>query len=296
MATISDGTVLALGAGSATVTATAGCLSAETEVTVEGGENLPFGAVRWEVVAEPGDAVGSLIRGLPDDSSNYYAVEQAFGGGQALLRALDDDGTVKQIAALPLAPSEVLLGSLGNSIGGVLLSVEDAGTGAESVLAIGADASAGWRHRFTGVATILGQNGAGVVFVYEENGNNAWITLLSGDDGHVRAQVPLPFATYRTIHIDCLDNIHSSGQSPVSPRKISIDATGAAHFLVSRSDTFFDYLPCGQGYESIDRRLELWSITDTGQTTVTPVSSYSYSGGANQRRRVLQGGRHPTAG
>jgi hypothetical protein len=282
VATIDDQVVSAISAGTTTITATLGSLSASVDVTVYGGTTegdttLPVGAVRWERQAPAGYYLSQVLMGMPDGGisevtgSSRFAIEfSADAVSRPRVTAFDEDGRLKWASSLP-EPGNASIWGYSNSLGGVLIS--DYG----SILSVDGDGKPGWRYSSVGGAQILGQGPGGTIFLLEQNDGR--ITVLDGKQGIVRGRVDLPLSSREVQEsgAHCVESPYPykhyfSGSMSGRP---AIDADDTLHLFVYSSDTLRTCAPPFNVRRYYNSRLELWSVTKSGGLRSTPLVSKS---------------------
>jgi Putative Ig domain/Chitobiase/beta-hexosaminidase C-terminal domain/Bacterial Ig domain/Glucodextranase, domain B/Bacterial Ig-like domain (group 2) len=287
IATVSDGVVVAIAPGVASIIATLGELTASTDVTVLSGATVPYGTNNWETTTTPGYAVSSLVTGLSEtmsgDSTYYVVANPQNVVGRPTLEALADDGQILWSARVPVAAG-AYASATGHALGGVLLSVYDSGY---SIISIKQGASGGWRRDFQDQAGILGQSGDGTVFVSETvhgESDEAWISLLDGMTGSIKARIPLAQSSAQSTsvcpeYIDPYYDVWTGGLGG----DFVISAANVAYFFVSSSDRLRGGCPgywingvyYGSAYNTWNSRLELWTLSSSGALATTLLATDS---------------------
>jgi hypothetical protein len=303
----SDGVILGVRPGTTTVTATVGGLSASVNVTVVAGSgtgtDLPIGTTQWNVAATAGYLVDSIQRGMPGMNGTTFAFERSLTGGDTRVTAIDDDGALLWSVPTPVGSDVNVNLAMGDALGGVFLGTSGytAGNFSEGIVRLTADGVGSWRRDG---AQIEGQAGDGTIYALEfsEDGDTSWIVLLDGETGAEKGRVELARSTQLYIYPQEGDREWYSEWTG-GFTKLAIDKDGNARVLVESSDLTERIrsideptaLPPAGPYVSGDgetdfgvvtwtTRLELWTVTQSGDVTRVLLASDTVNGTARSAR------------
>jgi hypothetical protein len=127
-----NGTLTAVGAGHATIAASADGLSAPMAVTVLSAASLPVGTTRWVINAPAGYDVTSTVAVTGPGATSLVKIEQLWSDGadgwgsyiNTAVRGFTIDGQPTVSVNPGLAPAETVVQTIGDVNGGILLLVK----------------------------------------------------------------------------------------------------------------------------------------------------------------------------
>jgi hypothetical protein len=179
--------------GTAVVTATHGGRSGTTRVTVT-ADRLAVGAIAGRVALPDGlrlhDGVGAH-RVAADGPDSYLVLVDS--DRNVTLQGLDTWGAAASMAIpharVPLEGWQIM----GDNLGGVVMTDGDAWP-TRLVRASGSSDSPPWRYHGNGRIESMSQSQDGTIYVAEtaSDGVGAWLVVLDGQTGSVRARLELP--------------------------------------------------------------------------------------------------------
>jgi hypothetical protein len=197
----------ALALGTATVTATAGGLTASATLTVSAGTVLAAGTMRWSVPPVPGADWDRFIfaHAVPETGVDLFLLEYNSDGSGQILRGMDLEGrdTSRQALRLPYMSRD----PFGDVYGGVVFNgrTQDTNPRRDVIVRVGGGSGTAWTYAadvdyrfmskpaqtYGGVISILEWNVVG------ENGQGwfmmpAFLVRLEGSTGSVLSRVELP--------------------------------------------------------------------------------------------------------
>jgi alpha-tubulin suppressor-like RCC1 family protein len=166
------GKIQAVAAGTATITASDGTLSAQAHVTVSADLTLQVGTVLWALQPTVlGRAAWSVHANKIDpDGPDLYMVDQTDDGW--FLKGVRSDGVELTREVLPMSPSDSLAQLAGDAFGGVLIRVNHECSPpyeqCVSIIRAGAGDVGAWQYRpASGLSNRFVQNNAGDLFLLE---------------------------------------------------------------------------------------------------------------------------------
>jgi Concanavalin A-like lectin/glucanases superfamily/Putative Ig domain/Bacterial Ig-like domain (group 2)/PQQ-like domain len=262
-----EGLVTGVSAGTATIIAALGGLSAELQVTVLAGGTLPLGTEQWSVSATPGYYVAQTIKGMPGMNGTTYLLERELnGGGSSLVRVLDDDGNEQWSASVPIVAGDEPIIAMGDSLGGVLLNVRHwVSGGVSSMIRIGPDGVGSWHRAST---TAQAQAGDGTIYATELSD---WVVVLDGETGAERARVALGRSSNTYLHSFDAPTYESYSTSGGTIGKLIVDASGNARFTLATGDSFQQQLPTQ--IRRLASKFELWTVTPSGAVSIATLAT-----------------------
>jgi alpha-tubulin suppressor-like RCC1 family protein len=297
-----SGLVTALAPGQATISATAGTLVANAEITVVSGA-LPLGTVRWQVPASSG-ALPWAATGLdrPDSiTAALFEMTSDGNGGASSVRVRGFDVTGQQGFAIsvPVPVGDRLTRAIGDTSGGALVVSRD-GQVVLSHLLNSVDLvntitrvspeGAGWQYAagqiegtaqaddgtvFVVTRSVLEQPGPGTVTVEDLS-----IRGLDGETGRLKFEIPISQSTDVATNNDCPGNNLRFEWSPITAGAISVDVNGYANILVAQEE-WQDYRVYSGGCQYLSdltlsktARVLLYRVSRAGTYTRTILAEY----------------------
>jgi hypothetical protein len=277
------GLVTGVGVGQATITAAAGSLSKGTSVEVLSGTTLALGTTRWSVDPLPNLSSGPSIGVVPSDSTTVVTIDVSetpqSGAGQAFVRGFDLTGRQTQMAALPLGPGESVWSVMGDTFGGVVVTVSAFPWQEYSLVRLALSTTTGGSWRYSAVRghpweKRVAQSYDGTIFVI-----SGWAVVgIDGATGTRKFEVSPPASHMQIFAPNCpkyaKDYFHESGVGPA----ITVDATGSANVLVRQTDRVKTFPGDCWSYvnsDVADAEVMLYRISPSGALSVVPLHSYT---------------------
>jgi hypothetical protein len=265
-------TVTGVGAGTTTITASSGGLSADMDLTVV-STALAGGDVVWRSPPPSGSyTIGAVYPAIiASDVPDIIAIDYDDVSGERVAKGLTTSG--EQLWQ-EVVPGEVLFADV---FGGVVASTS---TGIARIA--GPDGTASWRFDSPGnIVSSWAQSSDGTLYAIEQSTasyDDKALLAVDGETGLTKFRAILPQGQSSTLDIDCFSGFDHHSVSAAETSDITIGEDGAAYFQVDVINSSFDYLPCGTGAGSRDESLSLWRATSIGSTTSTSLWTYSNSG------------------
>jgi hypothetical protein len=278
IATISTDTspiLTGVAAGTATLTATIGSVSAQVQVNVLAGTSLPVGTVVWSAPQAPGFTALQIVQAVPtaNGTPDLYSIEQD-QNLDILVLALTSGGQQLWQSLIPASQGQFInqfTPMMGDSSGGLLIVTN------QGILDLdGQSGGIAWQNSTltAGIARV-GQDGS--VLSVDSNGDFARVNPQSGQP--IPAYTPpVQFATSETG--TCINNVPvvtglNSGTNPgiiVGPSVV--DAQGNAFFTMSVFTSTGGGLGCVEGDPTglpgtSSTTFYVVQLTPTGSTTIT---------------------------
>lgn len=302
----SDGSMVALAPGAATVTATYQQLTAQTMVTVSAAGPLSIGTERWEVppLDVNNDWINNFVAAEPTapGSPDLYLLEGTSGSG-TLVRALAGDG--HQLWSTPLLSSSVTSNSsflwdnqqlqAGTTDGGLAVldsQVFDGGNfnySQHSVIKVDAASQAvAWTYNSPSfLNSTLAVHPDGDIYVVQTNNSSttasAAVLVLNGATGQVKFTIPLPLSSniYENTGYDSSNNLvcqaNNSVTVPALPNigNLAVLPDGNVYLEV---ETTVETLNCQGGSfggVSYSDTLDLVQVQTSGLSSLTALEQFN---------------------
>ena len=181
IAGFNSGVVEALAAGTTTLTATVGLLTAEMEVTVLAGTALPMGTTQWRLPSDPGSLTSPrLVKADPTDSSffDYFAIETDSTGVE-VVRAITADGQERERFSLPSGVSAGF--GLASATGGFIVHLQ---TG---LMRLGApDGQTDWQATTGQSYSSVVQDRNGLIYAVGQDAASSLVDVIDGNTGQLQ--------------------------------------------------------------------------------------------------------------
>ncbi|MGE3845070.1 MAG: chitobiase/beta-hexosaminidase C-terminal domain-containing protein [Vicinamibacterales bacterium] len=277
VAEVSDqvtGRVKALGAGTATITATVAGLTADATVSVF-STGLPMGSARWTLNPPEGfqGLASFYAEGSEPGGPDLFAVARtAATDSPYLVTALNADG---QVVWRREAPGQPLFA---DPFGGLVAVWSDA-SGATGLARFGGPSTAvPWRYESANVVYPHAQGPDGTIYATEvsPDGRDMAISAIDGQTGVRRFQVAMPKWTQAAY----VDGQWITGETSTSPYSIVVGTDGAAYASVQSGTSTSPDPYTG----SASTTLQLLRITPEGSATSTTIWATSWSGAIDDCR------------
>ncbi len=274
-----DGRITGVAAGDTTVTAGAGSLQSTVAIHVLTAGVVPVGTLRWSVGPSPGMALRESVGMYALDGSVAATVEvsEVTGTGDAIVRAFDVSGNETKATTVPLAADEVVVSSMGDVYGGIVLKVDSAASASQSFVrvSLGDDAGSAWRSKpFPGAIQSAAQSADGTIYAVSAGS----IVGLDGATGNRKFAIATPLSARRTVAPNCptIPEMNEQDQSLVgSP---TVDALGRANLVVIRRDLRWDWsqTECWEVPASrTNGDVSLYRISSSGATSIQLLHEYT---------------------
>jgi len=315
VASITDSTLTAIAVGTTSVTATAGTLSGQLDVTVLSDAVLPIGTIKWSVQPAAGFVdTGSVTVNANDEATSFVKMEAKWdpsigewGAYSPIrIRGLSAAGDTTFFTSTGLAANERPgLGSvMGDVTGGILmLVVKEPTTQAEwdydqlhggspvSLVKVGTQRdSPGWRYpvgRGNDVPSALAQGKDGTVWGLRQFSSEIYAVDTSTGREKFRVTAPLSSAHYRSATCPQLNydtSFHSPFLAPFSG--VRIDRDGFVDVMVLQTDSTVGVIVSGDGnctiveYTVMSKvsTVSLYRISPTGSSQVIELGHYTTQG------------------
>ncbi len=257
-------TLSALAGGQVTITGRWRELSAQAQVTVLEGAELPRGTVRWAVTPLPDREIRNIVQALPTGrgTPDLYSVERTVAG-ENVVRAFTSDGRQQWLSFIGASPlqsqaplavsalaaattvSETIRGVAPSNSGGLLLSVFRVTFGdrilIENGLAMVDPETRGELWRFMTSNTLnarwaLHPDGTIYVVESERSGANPRLMAFDGATGLVKFSQPLPLSSQLTISAGCVGQVEQTTFSPPQFGSPMVAPDGLVHLPVEVRD------------------------------------------------------------
>jgi alpha-tubulin suppressor-like RCC1 family protein len=255
-------TLTAVAIGTATITATSGLLTATAEISVITG--LAFSSsVVWAVPALPGYVVSDVIESeIGPEGYTFYSVENSTSGGNAVIRALDEDGVQRWQLTVPGSQNGAYAGA--DTSGGILIGTENA------VMRIG---GSGENWRIEGGLGPSVQSPDGTIFYID--GFNSAVVTMDGKTGQVKSRTTLPTTSYRHRNMECSIGWDSVSEGvPAEIGVLQVDGNNNAYLQLRTQHIDYDTLPCDEGTWIVsESKLEMLKITNGGAASWETLST-----------------------
>lgn len=257
----------ALAAGTATISASQGGLSAAATITVVAGTTLPDGTTKWTVDPPAGVSMGTMFAQSVDETvPDLFAVERRWATDEYQVRAIAATGEQRWQEAAPGRPV------IGDTFGGLIAQV------AHGLARFAGPAGAPpWRYDSPGVVYSPAQGADGTVYAIEEvrgirstgsgTTDDYAALVIDGTTGRLRARVPIPrgFADdYRCTYL--------RSDQPVDVTAPVVGESGSGYFQIARYRRV-DVRNCDSPYpdsyisRTYSSEIQLLEVTPTGQAT-----------------------------
>lgn len=240
IATISTDTspiLTGVAAGTATLTAAIGSISAQVQVHVLAGTALPVGAVVWSAPSVPGFTTQQIVQAVPTlNGPSLYAIDSD-GSANFLIRAFTSDGQQLWQSLLPMPQVGFSLApAMGDASGGLLLISGQAISDID-----GPSGAVAWQNTSAAAnpsnssQAAVGQDGS--ISAPDGNGNLLRIDPASGNGTVAYTSPPSVSSGMSGLCMGPLTGVVFTGaQSSISyasPSAPVIDASGNAFFITS---------------------------------------------------------------
>jgi hypothetical protein len=288
--TNSSPTLTAVATGTATLTATVGSVTAQTEVNVLSGTSLPPGAVMWSSPSASGYSNGGFSQAQPlDDSGPDVFVFQRGPSGQTLTGAYTNDGrqiwqTLTNDILQQIVPSQDggQLAAFYNSSSGYYLTKTDGATGKQVwqfPLITNPSGIQQWAVGADGMLYLLEPQVLPDSTIYYPN-----LLGLDGATGAPRLRISLPNSTDQLIHSGCSDGqteYNNSGPTRLfGPPEIAEDGTLRIEFTVENILTTISHVSdpnglCDHRSVQYSSQLQVWNVHSNGTYGSTILTTLS---------------------
>jgi uncharacterized Zn-binding protein involved in type VI secretion len=297
-------------AGELTVTATWQNFSAQAQVTVFAGPELPQGTIRWSVQPTPGYSTAQIAQAQPvENMPDIYSVEDG-GASGVIVRALTSDGRQRWLshlggsqaasagaaaaAALPAtqqAPSNgTFIKAFADTYGGILLLYEEEDPPRSVIVRLdGATGLQSWRNDSVGWlwydwafhpdGTVYMAEGFAVLdpYGYYVLGPESNLLALDGMTGAARFRIPLPASRYLSLYSKCDGSDYE--EIDILPGAPAVAPDGAVYMEMEADNDIGDPAPCDtMGLATFDHTLRLLQVQPDGTATWRTLKRYTYEG------------------
>ena len=289
--TNSSPTLAAVATGTATLTATVGSVTAQTQVNVLSGTSLPDGTILWSAPSISGYTNDGFFQTQPlDDSGPDVIVMQTGPSGQTSTSAFTNDGrqmwqTWTNDSQGRTVPSQDggQIAEFHNTTSGYYLAKIDGTTGNQV-----------WQYPLATTTCCITQwavGADGMLYALEPQldtaSNFIYYTNLMGLDGATgtpRLRIPLPTSSSQLTHVGCSDNqaeYNLSGPTDLfGPPEIAEDGGLRIEFTVESilftlSNVSAPYGVCDQLSVQYSSQLQLWTVQSDGTYTSSVVTTLS---------------------
>ena len=237
-----NGIVSATAVGEATITATAGSLSAEVQVIVLPAGPVPVGTTIWTVLPTGGFTTWTSV-GVDRPDSTRMALFETVPDGQggvtaARMRGFGFGGEETFTTSVPIPSGETPVRAVGDSSGGgIVLSQRPPGY-SDSVFTITRVSPEGgsWQHsgdEIEGMAQAADGTVFAVVHTIHQPNDVLSIWGIDGETGQLKFEIPIKTSSFTLHSSGCeSDNFHEEWSSS-SAATVTVDVNGYANVLAA---------------------------------------------------------------
>lgn len=269
-----SGILTAQAAGTATLTATIGGVSATTPITVI-GSSFSVGDVIWSAPSVSGFTPQQIIQAIPTTNGpDLYSIETD-SSNDVLARAFKANGTqLWQTSVSSLSGGYEY--ALGDSQGGLIV-----GSATQIVDISPVTGSQLWTYAASGMlSSSLATGTDGSVYVVEMASDRsvAYLDKIDGTDGTLTSQIALPTSSSWTYNFDCFPGQNSGESFPGNFGSPFVGVDGTVAIEVESYAESQTYLPCGGDGGSTTayaENLSLMQVTSSGTASYQTLNSNS---------------------
>lgn len=257
--------LMAAGAGTATITASHGGLSAAATITVVAGTTLPDGTTRWTVAPRADVSMGTIFAHPVNETvPDLFAVERDWATNEYQVRAVTAAGEQRWREAAPSTPT------MADTFGGLIAVANNA-----LVRFAGPTDAPPWRYASAGGVYSPAQGPDGTIYAIEwvqgprSSGSGTTYdyaaVVIDGATGRLRARVPIPRG-----FVDDYRCTYRRFDEPADVTAPVVGASGSGYFQIARYRRV-DVRNCDSPYpdsyisRTYSSEIQLLEVTPTGE-------------------------------
>jgi hypothetical protein len=284
LSTDGSGTLTGVAAGTVTLSASIGSVSASTTVTVTSASSITDGTLLWSAPAISGFTTQSMVQAVRTaNGPDLYSIETD-SSGDVIVRGFKSNGTQLFQTPIPALNGTNPAGAAAND-GGVILNGGGGGSGPSPVVDVSGQGSINWTYYSAGYLapiTAVGQNNDIYEIESASDSSVAYLDVIDGNTGSLTNQVALPTSSYWIYNSDCFADQNSGGSFAGNYSPPFVGDDGSVAVEVESYSYAENYFPCNEGgpFLTFSENLSLMQLATSGSVTYQTLNSYSGSSAA----------------